>query len=183
MKNAPFTLRDSAFRDSDAGDLAAIEALYPQAFPGEDLLPLLRRLLPDPGLALSLMASRGGRLLGHIAFSECQIEGAGDKLALLGPLAVAPEAQRQGVGAALVEAGLERLTAAGFSLVCVLGDPVYYRRFGFETETAVATPYPLPAEWREAWRSIRLDGGGAKLAGALQVPPPWRDPSLWGAET
>ncbi|OYT18536.1 MAG: hypothetical protein CCU26_16370 [Nitrospira sp. UW-LDO-01] len=49
----------------------------------------------------------------------------------LGPLAVAPEHQRSGIGSALVRAGLEQCKHLSFEAVVVLGNPAYYRRFGF----------------------------------------------------
>jgi putative acetyltransferase len=66
----------------------------------------------------------------------------------LAPLAVSAGSQGRGVGAALVEAGLEVCRAAGVGLVVVLGDPAYYRRFGFEPAAKVGlkSTYDAPAE-------------------------------------
>ena len=63
--------------------------------------------------------------------------------------------------------------------VCVLGDPAYYGRFGFEPDDRVAPPYPLPQEWRSAWQSLSLCGNDRPARGTLSVPPPWRQPALW----
>ncbi len=170
-------------RESRAADQAALEVLYAAAFPDEDLLALLRALLGAPPAggvaAVSLVAARDGVLVGHVAFTECRVAGVDARPALLGPLAVAPEAQRQGVGYALVEAGLARLAADGFAQVFALGDPAYYGRFGFNVEERVATPCPIPDDWRGAWRSKRLDNAAPALAGALAAPPPWDDPIYW----
>jgi len=46
-------------RESVPGDLAAIEVLYLEAFPDEDLLPLVRELLQDASVALSLVGIIG----------------------------------------------------------------------------------------------------------------------------
>jgi putative acetyltransferase len=81
-------------------------------------------------LDLSLVAEIDGRVIGHVAFSAARIGGV-EGWTLLGPVGVLPKWQRQGVGSALIEAGLERMRAKGM-LGCVLvGDPGYYRRFGF----------------------------------------------------
>ena len=40
--------------------------------------------------------------------------------------------------------------------VYVLGDPAYYGRSGFIPEPAIAPPYALPEEWRDAWQSLSL---------------------------
>ncbi|MCG8440463.1 MAG: N-acetyltransferase [Caulobacterales bacterium] len=172
-------VHDLQIAESGAGDLAAIERLYPDAFPGEDLLPLVRGLLADPSRPLSLVAKSDGELIGHGAFTTCRVDSAPQKVALLGPLAVAADAQGRGVGAALVRAGLERLKSAGFARVFVLGDPAYYERFGFKAETSVAPPYPLPSEWLGAWRSVRLQDTAPHPKGTLQVPEIWDRRSLW----
>jgi len=169
-------------RESEAGDLASIEALYPDAFPDEDLLPLVRELLKVELDALSLAGFIGSCLVGHIIFTPCGVAGSTNKAALLGPLVVTASRQRQGVGNAIVRAGVQRLESFGLTHVFVLGDPKYYRRFGFKPESRVAPPYRLPPEWASlgAWQSMSL--GYAKSAyrgGKLSVPPPWLKPALW----
>ena len=166
-------------RESRPSDLAAIETLYPDAFPDEDLLPLVRDLLKEEAIVLSLVGLAEGALAGHVVFTDCGLAGRPDKAALLGPLAVSSARQRQGIGSALVRAGLQRLEAAGTHQVFVLGDPAYYRRFGFAPDDGVAPPYPLPEEWRGAWQSLSLGAGKALLQGALSVPQPWRRRALW----
>jgi putative acetyltransferase len=166
-------------RESVTGEVEAILSLYPAAFPEEDLVPLVRRLLSEPPGVLSLVAFADGVLAGQGCFTPCGIGGACDTAALLGPLAVAPARQGMGIGSALVRCGLVRMKQAGVALVCVLGDPAYYGRFGFRPETNVAPPYPLPEEWRDAWQSARLEAGPSLPTGALAVPSPWRDPALW----
>ncbi len=166
-------------RESLSHDVAAIEKLYPDAFPDEDLLPLVRALLGEESGVLSLVAIAGGGLVGHVAFTTCGISGRDERVALLGPLAVAPDRQRQGIGGALLRAGLRRLAEAGAARVYVLGDPAYYGRFGFEPDENVAPPYPLPEAWRGAWQSLGLRGDGRPPSGSLAVPPPWRRPALW----
>lgn len=168
-------------RESTPGDLGAIEALYPAAFPTEDLLPLVRALLEAGSDVLSLVALADDELAGHVAFTTCAIPKSAETVALLGPLAVAPTRQRQGIGTAMIRAGLRDLASAGAAKVCLLGDPGYYGRFGFMPETGVTPPYPLPAAWREAWQSIELTDGGRSLEGRLLVPAPWREPALWSA--
>jgi putative acetyltransferase len=99
--------------------------------------------------------------------------------ALLGPLAVAPAWQRQGIGSAIVYAGLRRLEDADVNLVCVLGDPAYYGRLGFLPESLVEPPFPLPAEWDGAWQSKTLGETTTLCEGKLSVPSQWRQPALW----
>ncbi|MBC7282824.1 N-acetyltransferase [Hoeflea sp.] len=166
-------------RESRPDDMDFIERLYPAAFPAEDLLPLVRALLVgEPGI-LSLVASADGALAGHLLFTPCGIAGTPARAALLGPLAVAAQWQRQGVGSALIRDGVRRLDQAGVEEAYVLGDPAYYGRSGFRAETAIAPPYPLPEAWRGAWQSLGLVGA-QRPAGTLSVPDIWMQPALWG---
>lgn len=166
-------------RESGPGDLTAIEVLYPDAFPDEDLLPVVRELLQETAVCLSLVGITGSSVVAHAVFTTCAVNGSSGAVALLGPLAVAPALQRRGIGRAIVDAGLGRLENAGMTCVYVLGDPAYYGRLGFVSETDVAPPYPLPAGWRGAWQSIGLGGAERPSRGTLTVPRPWRQPALW----
>ena len=167
-------------RESRPDEAAAIEAFYPRPFPDEDLVPLVRELLREPAGVLSLVATDGSGIVGHCVFTLCGVDGGPDKVALLGPLGVAPSLQKQGVGSGLVRAGLDRLRGNGVAWVYVLGDPAYYGRFGFAAEAGIAPPYPLPPEWEGAWQSMSLNGAEPPSAGVLAVSPPWRKPALWG---
>ncbi len=170
---------DIDIRPGRPEDLAALEALYPAAFPDEDLLPLVRDLVGASDGVLSLVAVCRGAIVGHVGFTRCAVAGGSERIALLAPLAVTPARQTQGIGSALVRDGLRRLRATGTELVLVLGDPAYYGRFGFEPDERIAPPYPLPAAWAGAWQSLRLDGVAPPLAGVLQVPPFWMRPAVW----
>jgi len=160
-------------------DFVAIESLYPAAFPAEDLVPLVRELLHASTSTLSLVASVDAGIVGHAAFTICSVEGTESSCALLGPLAVAPTCQGRGLGSAIVRTGLLRLEETGVGQVFVLGDPAYYRRFGFAPESGVEPPYALPAQWSEAWQSKRLRAGATQVRGKLVVPRPWRRAELW----
>lgn len=160
----------------DSADLAA---LYRRAFPTEDLLPLVTRLLAEVPDMLSLAIERADTLAGHVLFTPCAVAGSTQRVALLGPLAVDPRHQRLGCGAALLRTGLHQSGEAGFARVLVLGDPAYYGRHGFATELQVQPPYSLPSEWNGAWQGLALQRGGEQPAGTLRPPAPWLVPSLW----
>lgn len=167
-------------RDCRGEDIASLEKLYPDTFPDEELLPLVRELVSLPSGVLSFVAVSRGKVVGHAVFTMCTIDGVADGTVLLGPLAVSPDWQRRGSGSQLVEWGLGRLESIGAKQVFVLGDPAYYGRFGFRPEPNVQPPYPLPVEWREAWQSINLGVDHRTRQGVLEVPQPWRRPELWG---
>lgn len=82
-------------------------------------------------LTLSLVAEVDGRVAGHIAFSPVTISDCTGNWYGLGPLAVLPEYQRQGIGKALIEEGLSRLKGLNARGVCLAGHPEYYKKFGF----------------------------------------------------
>lgn len=91
---------------------------------------IVERLRCAGALMLSLVAERSGTIVGHIAVSAATIGDQGD-WALIGPVAVRPAYQSQGIGSALMKEALQRLRAAGMNGAALVGDPAYYGRFGF----------------------------------------------------
>lgn len=87
-------------------------------------------------LTHSLVAVEGEAIVGHIAFSEVLIDGAACGWFALGPVAVIPKRQGEGIGGALIRAGLSRLEAQGAAGCVLVGDPGYYGRFGFAADPA-----------------------------------------------
>ena len=164
-------------RDSVPADVAAIESLYPLAFPDEDLLPVVRDLLPDTAVTSSIVGEIDSMIVGHVIFAKCSVSGAG--ASLLAPLAVTPSLHGQGIGSALVRAGLRQQKDSGVRVVCVLGDPAFYGRLGFLPDPLIKPPYPLPPEYEGAWQSQDLSDMEPRCSGELSVPPQWRQPSLW----
>ena len=94
---------------------------------------------------LSLVAVEGNRVVGHVLTSRMTAEGDGRTFRAVGlaPVAVLPGRQTAGIGSRLIRDALERLRARGEELVFVVGEPGFYRRFGFAAETAApfASPY------------------------------------------
>jgi putative acetyltransferase len=79
-------------------------------------------------LTVSLVAE----LNGHIAFSTVVISDGTQNWYSHGLVSVLPEFQRQGIGRALIVAGLSRLKAVNAKGCCLVGYPDYYRKFGFK---------------------------------------------------
>lgn len=91
-------------------------------------------------LTVSLVAEADGELAGHVAISPVTTT-AGDRGWFgLGPIAVAPAHQGQGIGTRLLHAALDQIRAAGASGCVVLGNPAFYTRFGFVREDALVLP-------------------------------------------
>jgi len=166
-------------RQSRHSDATGIEQLYVDAFPDEDLLPLVRELLDLKQSVISLVGIREKAIVGHIGFTFCHVEGGKNKVALLAPLAVTPTLHKQGIGSALVQTGFKQMENSKIGYIFVLGDPAYYSRFGFKAEDKVTTPYPLPTKWRGAWQSHKLCDAEAPHEGRLSVPEPWCKIALW----
>lgn len=120
-----------AIRTERLGDQAAIYAVHESAFSTPQEADLVDRLRASGRLPVSLVAERDDGVAGHIAFSPVTVD---DRLTSglgLAPLAVRPEAQRQGIGSALVAAGLQQCAGRGAGFVVVLGEPEFYGKFGF----------------------------------------------------
>ena len=126
-----FTLREGDADDADAIDALNRAAFLGHAFSQQTEHLIVQGLRAAGALRLSLVAVQDGTVIGHAAFSPVDIDGATSGWCALGPLAVAPAHQRQGVGRALVRSGLRRLAAQGAAGCVVLGTPAYYAPLGF----------------------------------------------------
>jgi len=160
-------------RQEEAADWTELVSLYAAAFGQSAEADLVKRLRTDGDLILALTAF-DGKPVGHLVFSRLTLyETPSIKGCVLAPLVVSPAYQRKGIGSALLEEGLQRLTEAGFDLVVVLGDPNYYGRFGFSAQLAskLKTPYDGPylqaltltKKGREAHGSVAYAGAFAEL--------------------
>ena len=82
-------------------------------------------------LTISLVAEIDSRVVGHIAFSPVIISDGTKDWYGLGPISVLPEYQKQGIGKSLIKKGLSLLKNIGGQGCALVGDPNYYKRFGF----------------------------------------------------
>ena len=124
-------------RAETPADRQAIHALNLAAFGGAGEAELVDALRRDGDLNLSLVASQGGTVLGHLALSP--ISAPFPALALA-PVAVHPALHGRGIGSALIRAAIA--ARPGYSLI-LLGDPAYYSRFGFAV-VDLKSPYAGP---------------------------------------
>ena len=161
---------DFVIRTATLADRTEIRTLLEAAFGQPDEATLVGALVSAGEAVLELVAETNGRIIGHILFSRLTVEGGerGFRPVALAPLAVAPEHQRLGIGAALVEDAHNRLSEAGERLSIVLGDPAYYGRFGYAHARAGAfdSDYQCDALQALAW-------GDAPKRGRLVYPAPF----------
>ena len=124
-------------------DAAGIRQVHLSAFPTAAEADLVQELDRSGDARVSIVAEDDG-IVGHVLFSRMQVRADGRALDALGlaPVAVLPRRQSQGVGTALIEAGLRRAAELGTDIVFLLGEPDYYRRFGFEP--SIAKPFASP---------------------------------------
>lgn len=157
-----------AIRSATAGDRAAICAVEEEAFGRDDEANLVDKLVAVGDGTLELVAERDGRIVGHVLFTRLFVDGPGGRFGAvaLAPLAVVPDAQRKGVGTALVEEAHRMLQEAGETLSVVLGEPDYYGRFGYEHSRAAS----FDCDWQcEALQALAW--GSAPVAGRLVYAP------------
>ena len=94
---------------------------------------IINALRAANALTISLVAEIGGKLVGHIAFSPVTFSDGSENWYGLGPVSVLPEYQKQGIGKSLVNEGIGMLKDLGAKGCVLVGDPDFYKRFGFSS--------------------------------------------------
>ena len=171
--------------DADLSEVLSIERL---AFGHDTEAELVRVLLDDPSAKpfVSLLAFTNDRAVGHILFTAARLTKTDHRasIAILAPLAIVPDAQKQGIGGMLIERGLQLLSKSGVDLVFVLGHPAYYPRYGFKPagQLGFEAPHPIPDEHADAWMVHALRPGvigtvrgKVMCADGLNQPEYWRE--------
>jgi putative acetyltransferase len=118
--------------------------------------------------ALSLVAVRDGELIGHVVCSKATV-GAHPAVGL-GPIAVLPDFQRQGVGDALMHAVLAAADALELPLVGLVGSTEYYARHGFVPGTQLGIEPPDPA-WGDHFQVRTLTAYRPGIVGRFRYAP------------
>lgn len=160
-------------RSERPADAATVRSINEAAFGRPDEADLIDRLRAEGAVLLSLVAERAAQAVGHILFSRMWVDPPGLPIpaVALAPMAVRPEHQRQGIGAALIRAGLEDLRTKGEQIVLVLGHPDYYRRFGFSPGKARNLEHPFPPAAFMALELIPNSPSG--IRGKVRYPAPF----------
>lgn len=89
-------------------------------------------------IALSLVAEEEEQIVGYIVFSAVRVSGRSCEWYGLGPIAVLPDRQRQGIGSVLIEHGMEEMRARSASGIVLVGEQQFYSRFGFEPHSSLS---------------------------------------------
>ncbi|HAI48197.1 Acetyltransferase (GNAT) family protein [compost metagenome] len=153
-------------RDERPADRDAIHCLTRAAFADAPHSSHTEQFIVDAlrragALAVSLVAEDDDGIVGHLALSPVQLSDGSPHWYGLGPVSVAPDRQRRGVGRALVHAAIEALQQRQAAGCVVLGDPAYYGQFGFEADPRLRLP-GIPAGFFQA-RRLRGDSPDADV--------------------
>ncbi|MEL7098718.1 MAG: N-acetyltransferase [Pseudomonadota bacterium] len=171
------------------GQTEAIAALFERTFTASEgpeegavIETLVRAMLTtvDP-VDLRVFADIGADgPTGCILFSRMRYAEDPRTVFLLSPVAVAPEAQSQGLGQRLITHGLSALRAEGADVALTYGSPGYYARTGFGPVTEAVAPAPQPLQFPHGWLGQSLtDTPLTPLKGTPTCAAPFDDPALW----
>lgn len=162
-------------RPERKSDYEAIKNVNDLAFnrPEEGCLVENLRQLPEFDPRLSMVAEMKGKIVGHALFLPIHIQGEdGEEYPCLslGPIAVIPEYQKQGIGGQLIEAGHSAALKLNHTSVVLLGHPGYYPLFGY----LPAKQWNLTNPWGytdDPWMAIELVEGSLENKAGLVVYP------------
>jgi putative acetyltransferase len=130
------TMQDVLIRDERNSDHTAISNVTVAAFEKMEISNhteqfIIEALRASKALTISLVAEIDRRIVGHIAFSPVTLSDGTQDWYGLGPVSVHPDFQHKGIGKALIQEGLARLTKLNAKGCCLVGHPEYYPQFGF----------------------------------------------------
>ncbi len=169
-------MTDLRIRPEAPADYPVIERLLIETFrasygtgPEEaEIVAQLRGIVP----CIALVAEAEGAILGYNFISPAALaEYPAVPVAVLGPIGVRADCQRQGVGSRLMREGLAAARQAGYHAIVLTGDAHYYRRFGFIpiSETRLQTIFHTPHD-----QVLELQPGTlARVSGLVTYPEPW----------
>ena len=132
-------------------DIKAIEAVTTAAFSASEYglnneVLIINTLREQQALSISLVAVLKEQIIAHIALSPVEISDGSANWYGLAPVSVLPEYQNQGVGSYLINRALSEIKFKGAQGCVLLGDPQFYKRFGFRANPDL-TLEGVPAEY------------------------------------
>lgn len=160
-------------RETTDADMPAVRELTTRAFGRPDEAKIIDQLMKDGDVLTQIVGLMDDQIVAHVLFYPVGVFG---KLSAvgIGPMSVDPWVQREGIGKAILGAGLNRLREVGVSVVFVVGHPEYYPKFGFAAETTepFESPYKGPH-----FMAVRLRYG-PPMSGRLIFPAAFGAPTL-----
>jgi len=144
-------------RAERAGDEAGVRRVNLAAFETAMEADLVDTLRACARSYVAFVAVDGDEIVGHVAFTPVDVDGADVGAMALAPLAVLPARQGRGIGSRLTRAGLEHLREHGRSFVVLVGHASYYPRFGFLPASTLALRCQWPDVPDDVWLVAVLD--------------------------
>ena len=160
-------------RDEQPADEGAVRRLHLAAFGDHgvvvaDLVDALRSNA-SPQNSLSLVATDGDRVVGHVMFTRSLLDAPRRlvEVQVLSPVSVLPERQGQGIGSTLIWKGLDLVAQRAVPLVFLEGSPSYYSRFGFRPGGELGFRKPSLRIPDAAFQVVRLSAYEPWMTGTL----------------
>jgi len=174
--NIPTESVSAETRHETAADHEAVRTIQQRAFGRNEEAVLIELLRQHNNVALSMVAVVDDEVVAHIMFSPITVSRAfaGFRGVGLGPVAVLPGFQNNGIGSKLIRDALNECRRANYDVVVVLGNPAYYRRFGFST----AADHELTNEYGAGEEFMVMELKSAvlqRIEGLVQYSPQFGD--------
>ncbi|MEL6645880.1 MAG: N-acetyltransferase [Pseudomonadota bacterium] len=165
-------------RPETPADISAIAQVHRAAFGPEERIPELvdaLRTLDAPLPTQSFVACHGDQVVGHVMLSHGWLDAPKRMIDILvfAPLGVAPEAQGQGVGTALIAHSITAARKTPAPILILEGNPAYYGPRGFEGAEALGIRRPSLRIPEPALQVVRLGGYTPEMTGSLVYREPW----------
>ena len=152
-------------RDESPGDWKAIYQVISSTFGRLSEAELVGALREAGDSIVSLVADDDGQIIGHVLLSKMD---APFSALALAPVSVIPPRQRSGIGSALIKRAVSKARDEGWAAIFVLGNPNYYKRFGFDQEAAAGFTSPYAGRH---FMVLKLSPSLPATTGALRHAP------------
>jgi putative acetyltransferase len=152
-----------------------VQDVVSQAFAGEPEVVALEQTLEARRDSHGFVAELDGVVVGHVRLTRAWIDAEPQlvEVLVLSPLSVAPERQRQGIGAALCAHAVEQAEVLGVPAVFLEGSPAYYSRLGWQPASDLGVTPPSVRIPLAAFQAVRLPRWEDWMSGDLVYPEPF----------
>jgi putative acetyltransferase len=158
------------FRPESAADHVRVDAIVEAAFGRPLEAEILAAIRGTEQCISTSVAVDAGQVVAQVLFSRVRLDDAGElQLCALGPVAVDPPRQGEGIGSGLIRAALEPLSEGAWDAIFLLGNPRYYARFGFELAAPLGFHYSQ-LEFDPAFQVLKINDKLASHAGWIEYP-------------
>ena len=123
-------------RETRESDLEEVFNLIHAAFGNRAESDLVKQLISDGDVLINLLVESSDTIIGNVVVSKITMEpDIGLFCVGVAPVSVVPDQQSSGVGSKLMTAAINESKKMGMDALFLLGDPNYYKRFGFVVST------------------------------------------------